>query len=178
MQTNIFPIPAIQQFLILMSLAQYFDLPTAFAFYGAYHRNPTNKLIHVVCVPLIFTSSIALLSRVTPQSFVAALTAFYVFSFVYMHAKLGILYAPVLVGMYYFGSTILAAHPTGSILLFSGSWVAQFVGHGVFEKRAPALLTNLPQALHAAVFFVWLEAVFYFGFERALERQLRGQGLR
>lgn len=28
-------------------------------------------------------------------------------------------------------------------LLHAGSWVAQFLGHGLAEKRAPALLDNL-----------------------------------
>lgn len=36
-------------------------------------------------------------------------------------------------------------------------WVAQFVGHGVFEGRAPALLDNLVQALFMAPVFVLLE---------------------
>ena len=31
------------------------------------------------------------------------------------------------------------------------SWVSQFVGHGIFEKRAPAIMTN--------VLFMFLEAV-------------------
>ena len=31
-------------------------------------------------------------------------------------------------------------------------WITQFIGHGVFEKRAPALLTNL--------FYIWLSPFF------------------
>nr|GEX70901.1 uncharacterized endoplasmic reticulum membrane protein C16E8.02 [Tanacetum cinerariifolium] len=38
-------------------------------------------------------------------------------------------------------------------------WTGQFVGHGVFEKRAPALLDNLTQAFLMAPFFVLLEAL-------------------
>jgi uncharacterized membrane protein YGL010W len=37
-------------------------------------------------------------------------------------------------------------------------WVAQFVGHGVFEGRAPALLDNLVQAFFMAPIFVIMEA--------------------
>lgn len=33
------------------------------------------------------------------------------------------------------------------------AWIAQFVGHGVYEGRAPALLDNLLQALVLAPFF-------------------------
>lgn len=38
-------------------------------------------------------------------------------------------------------------------------WTGQFIGHGVFEKRAPALLDNLAQAFIMAPFFVLLEAL-------------------
>ena len=36
-------------------------------------------------------------------------------------------------------------------------WVLQFIGHGVFEGRAPALLDSLDQALITAPLFVLLE---------------------
>ncbi|KAI9086416.1 hypothetical protein K1719_031500 [Acacia pycnantha] len=36
-------------------------------------------------------------------------------------------------------------------------WTGQFIVHGVFEKRAPALLDNLTQAFLMAPFFVLLE---------------------
>lgn len=41
-------------------------------------------------------------------------------------------------------------------------WVAQFVGHGVFEGRAPALLDNLFQAFFMAPVFVILEVRLIF----------------
>ncbi|GAB4860776.1 hypothetical protein Ancab_035939 [Ancistrocladus abbreviatus] len=45
-------------------------------------------------------------------------------------------------------------------------WTSQFIGHGVFEKRAPALLDNLAQAFLMAPFFVLLEALErFFGYE-------------
>ena len=37
------------------------------------------------------------------------------------------------------------------------AWILQFVGHGVFEGRAPALLDSLDQALITAPLFVLLE---------------------
>ena len=36
------------------------------------------------------------------------------------------------------------------------SWLAQFIGHGIYEGRAPALLDNLVQAIFLAPLFVWL----------------------
>lgn len=77
------------------------------------------------------------------------------------------------------------AHPSAmpfAIALNVASWIAQFIGHGVFEKRAPALFNNLTQgefdphcvslylrleyadhtALVLAPFFVHLEMLFTF----------------
>jgi 2-hydroxy fatty acid dioxygenase len=52
------------------------------------------------------------------------------------------------------------------------SWIAQFVGHGVFEGRAPALFDNLYQALFLAPLFVWLEFLFALGYRSDLKKRL------
>jgi len=52
------------------------------------------------------------------------------------------------------------------------SWIAQFIGHGKFEGRAPALLDNLVQAFFLAPFFVWFEILFYFGYRPELKSRL------
>jgi 2-hydroxy fatty acid dioxygenase len=52
------------------------------------------------------------------------------------------------------------------------SWIAQFVGHGVFEGRAPALLDNLVQAVFLAPLFVWLEVLFWMGYRPGLKARL------
>jgi uncharacterized membrane protein YGL010W len=52
------------------------------------------------------------------------------------------------------------------------AWVAQFIGHGVFEGRAPALLDNLLQALVLAPFFVFMEALFSFGYRPELQKRV------
>jgi len=52
------------------------------------------------------------------------------------------------------------------------SWIAQFVGHGIFEGRAPALLDNLVQAIFLAPLFVWLEVLFAFGYRPELKARL------
>ncbi|KAG8920934.1 hypothetical protein FRC00_009341 [Tulasnella sp. 408] len=48
----------------------------------------------------------------------------------------------------------------------------QFIGHGVAEKRAPALLDNLLGALVLAPFFVHLEILFKFGFFPELQKRV------
>ena len=52
------------------------------------------------------------------------------------------------------------------------SWIIQFVGHGKFEGRAPALLDNLVQALFLAPFFVWFELLFWVGYRPELKARL------
>ena len=58
--------------------------------------------------------------------------------------------------------------------VFVVSWVAQFIGHGVFEGRAPALLDNLVQALFLAPFFVWMEILFACGYRPELKSRVEG----
>ena len=52
------------------------------------------------------------------------------------------------------------------------SWIAQFVGHGSYEGRKPALLDNLAQALFLAPLFVWYEVLFKLGFYKGLQKEV------
>lgn len=56
--------------------------------------------------------------------------------------------------------------------VFFISWIAQFIGHGAFEGRAPALFDNLVQAFFLAPFFVWMEVLFYLGYRPGLKARL------
>ena len=56
--------------------------------------------------------------------------------------------------------------------LHVASWIAQFVGHGIFEGRAPALMDNLVQAFFLAPFFVWMEFLFLLGYRPELKSRL------
>ncbi|GAV85230.1 DUF962 domain-containing protein [Cephalotus follicularis] len=120
------------------------DLEKHFAFYGAYHRNPVNIVIHTLFVwPILFTS----------------LVLFYFIPPVYNLSQVGFLpsgffdqrYLAARLGFSLAWKVVLAAQ------LFC--WTGQFLGHGVFEKRAPALLDNLAQAFLMAPFFVLLEVL-------------------
>lgn len=163
-----------------------FDLERHFAFYGAYHSNPVNVLIHVLFVWPIFYTSLVLFHFTPPIvhlpisfagvdgidlnfGFVAAL--FYGLFYLAMDRKAGFL-AALLCILCWFGSDRLAGRLGFSlawkVVLASQlfCWTSQFIGHGVFEKRAPALLDNLSQALLMAPFFVLLEVLqSFFGYE-------------
>ncbi|KAI9702043.1 MAG: hypothetical protein M1836_001387 [Candelina mexicana] len=56
--------------------------------------------------------------------------------------------------------------------LHIASWLAQFIGHGMFEGRAPALLDNLVQAFILAPFFVWFEILFSLGYRPELKSRM------
>ena len=52
------------------------------------------------------------------------------------------------------------------------AWIMQFVGHGIFEKRAPALFDNLVQAFVMAPLFVLMEVFFMFGYKPKFQEQI------
>lgn len=53
------------------------------------------------------------------------------------------------------------------------SWIMQFIGHGVAEGRAPALLDNLLGAVVLAPFFVHLEMLFAIGYNPGLHKRVQ-----
>ena len=96
--------------------------------------------------------------------------------YVLMEPVAGAMLAPLLLG-----GTAYANHLTSTygmkanyiaIGIHISSWIAQFIGHGIFEGRAPALLDNLIQAIFLAPFFVWLEILFAFGYRPDLKARL------
>ena len=88
----------------------------------------------------------------------------------------GGIYAPILIGMAALGNylrmTYGAAANYAALGLHVVSWIVQFVGHGVFEGRAPALFTSLYQSLVLAGLFVWLEILFSLGYRPELQARL------
>lgn len=96
--------------------------------------------------------------------------------YILMEPVAGGLLAPLILGgtayMNHLTSTYGSTANYWGIGLHIFSWVAQFVGHGKFEGRAPALLDNLVQALFLAPFFVWFEVLFFFGYRPELKSRV------
>ncbi|KAK4750753.1 hypothetical protein SAY87_004235 [Trapa incisa] len=160
-----------------------FNLEKHFAFYGAYHSNKVNVLIHTLFVwPIFFsalvlfyfTPSICELMGTQPQCFLARHGLFLNFGFFFalaysvfyllMDVKAGSLAALLCMACWVGASNLaltigfsLAWKAVLATQLFC--WTGQFIGHGFFEKRAPALLDNLAQAFLMAPFFVLLEVL-------------------
>lgn len=62
-----------------------------------------------------------------------------------------------------------------ALVIHLAAWVLQFIGHGAFEGRAPALFDNLAQALIMAPYFVLLEGLFVLGFRKGLQGRTHGR---
>ena len=151
-------------------------LAKAFVFYGSYHSDHTNQVIHVACVPVILTTALGFLAKlplpasagalvpaIAKRAFGAAASTWALpvavgYAGYYLSLAPGLLGASaaalVLGGLKL--STVAQALVSNRVLVGAHvvSWLAQFVGHGVYEGRSPALLDNLFQAIFMAPFFV------------------------
>jgi uncharacterized membrane protein YGL010W len=121
--------------------------------YGVSHKNSTNKLIHWVCVPLIFFSIIGLFYSIELPFQIGAIKfnlAFIILVAIVFYYLL--LSRTLWVGMLLFSVLCLAAcyaiNQTGaplwlvSIITFVLAWIGQFYGHHV-EGKKPSFINDL-----------------------------------
>ncbi|KAL9179024.1 hypothetical protein ACHAXT_000066 [Thalassiosira profunda] len=147
--------------------------------YGRFHNNRTNRLIHLVFIPIIqFTlfilgalhghsARVPCLEGVVPRGIICVetwtLSALLLAG--YFAADVGTAAATAL---WSFAMLVASQHivadeaykplTDAAPYLHGIAWLAQFYGHGVHEKRAPALASNLLYAL-LAPFFVTFEVL-------------------
>jgi uncharacterized membrane protein YGL010W len=128
--------------------------------YGQSHQNHTNKLIHWICVPLIFFSIIGLLASIPSEPlkmlFPEQLQPFVHFGSIVI--LLGLLFylrlsVPMFAGMVMVCAAMLwliylVDYKTDSplwlvsLLVFIAAWIGQFYGHKV-EGKKPSFLKDL-----------------------------------
>ena len=122
-----------------------------FALYGTSHRNPVNKAIHWVCIPVIAVTTLGLLEAL-PHPFgesgvhwgVLAGAASLLF-YARMSWSLGLGMAlAVGLGLLLNAKIGAAGLPIGPVsgALFVVAWIAQFVGHKI-EGKKPSFLQDL-----------------------------------
>ncbi len=125
--------------------------------YGASHQNPTNKLVHWVCVPLIMFALLGLLWSVPVPAAVARLAGPWL-NWATLVMAGALLYYLRLSGRLALGMVLvwlaLAAGLRGleqlggwplwgtCLLIFAGAWVGQFWGHQV-EGKKPSFLKDV-----------------------------------
>ena len=112
-----------------------------FARYAQSHRNPANKAIHWVCVPLITWSVIALLWSWTPIA-AYALIALSVAFYAYLSPAIAIGMLGVSAALVY-PLTLLGTHVlVAALVVFVAAWIGQFIGHRI-EGAKPSFLEDI-----------------------------------
>ncbi|KAF8511170.1 DUF962-domain-containing protein [Gautieria morchelliformis] len=173
-------------------MSRVFDVKHQLIFYGQYHSNKYNIAIHMCFVPVIMWSAMILLAGLPTPSFfpsetyiltpylsfhwswVVPLAAAYAAYYLVLEPVAALLFLPA------FSTMLLSADPIAATAygtklaawLQALSWVAQFAGHGLAEKRAPALLDNILGAFVLAPFFVHLEVLFALGYRPQFRREI------
>ena len=126
--------------------------------YGESHQNKTNKLIHWICIPLIFWSIIALLSLIPQEivflghdyNFIHWGTVVIIFGlFFYLKLSVNIFFGMLLFSIFVLLDVYLFSILFGkdglmyfAILIFIISWILQFIGHKI-EGQKPSFFEDL-----------------------------------
>jgi uncharacterized membrane protein YGL010W len=138
----------------MRNIQQWFDE------YGISHQNATNKLIHWVCVPVIFFSIIGLLASIPAHALQAAFPPqvqpfvhfgtvvillgllFYLRLSFTMFLGMALVSALVLLGVRALQEWSVLPLWAICLLLFVLAWIGQFYGHKV-EGKKPSFLKDL-----------------------------------
>ena len=133
--------------------------------YSEDHRNPTNILIHWICVPLIVWSVVAALWTIPVPTAIgraglwAGVAMFASLVFYLRLSKplaFGMLAVYVVMGLIA-EALFRSIAPRGlllvAIIVFVLAWIAQFIGHNI-EGRRPAFMTDLVYLLIGPVWIV------------------------
>jgi len=175
-----------------------FDLLEQLAFYGSYHSNKWNQLIHFVFVPSIVWSLCVWLcysgpllpipfdlsalpewlSSVLVFNGAAVVYAAYSLYYLKLEPFAGLTWSlfvglPIWLTSTAFQQQVPDAW-TWALGIHIFSWYMQIhPGHSVLEGRKPALLDSLVQAFSLAPLFVWFELLFLVGYRPGLYAQLQ-----
>jgi len=176
------------------------------AFYGAYHSTIGNQIIHVIFVPILLITAFSLLSFVPllmrPVKLVWFASSYfhtntplfigyllmYPATYIYIDFFSGLTWLPmgafVWIMAMYLVDTMKCSLATLALVHIC-SWLTQFVGHAIIEKRQPALVDNLYNSIVLAPFFVWFETVLFplgygnsAGLKRSITRKIKALQLR
>ena len=122
--------------------------------YGESHTNPTNELIHWICVPTIFFCVVGFLVSIPSPALpvigghlwakaaIALTLLFYAMRSVPLFFGMG-----VWCGLcFWLAHRLEAGAPMPlwaiCLVLFTGAWIGQFIGHGI-EGKKPSFLKDL-----------------------------------
>ncbi|KAJ0399421.1 hypothetical protein ATCC90586_000395 [Pythium insidiosum] len=174
-------------------LSDRFDLEKQVVFYMSYHYNKVNQWIHFACIWPILISAIVMAAETKPYmetpallrdvpvigdylvlNFAAVAAVVYMVWYILLDVWAGLLGASLVFASYVYGNYLSQNAPA---LYGVAAWqlALPFIGHGVFERRKPALLDSLDQAVITAPMFVLLEVLFSLGYRQALFKRIMRQ---
>ncbi|PBL02746.1 DUF962-domain-containing protein [Armillaria gallica] len=174
-----------------MYLADVFNINKQFTFYGVYHRNPINVAIHMICVPMILWTGLVMGTNLPSTMFppihivfndylafdlnwASVVAGCFLFYYYTLEPLAAFMYTPemALITLTALKFAHRPDHMAVSGALHAFAWIAQFVGHGFAEKRAPALMDNILGAAVLAPFFVHLELLYKLGYRPELHKRI------
>lgn len=101
---------------------------------------------------------------------------FYSLYYLSLDIIFGVISTPIMLYFSMMSTDFMDTKGSGGLKIFAAihvvSWLVQFVGHGAFEHRAPALLDNLSQALLLAPMFVMFEFANLLGLRKGIMDQV------
>lgn len=128
--------------------------------YADCHRHPMNRLTHKIAIPLIVFHILAMLHwvklfTIPGTAFVLSLAHVVYVASVLWYLTLSPLLGAVMAVLYALCFPLAEVTPWPVVVgIAVFGWLVQLAGHVVWEKKSPAFLTNLLQALIGPLFFV------------------------
>jgi len=128
-----------------------------FAEYGESHKNATNKLIHWICVPLIFWTILGFISLIPSPHFCASyfgcisivsMVALFLVTVFYLRLSLliGFIMIFIMLLIEHFAYAVNVHFEKKSWMIYLAvfiiTWILQFVGHKI-EGKKPSFLKDL-----------------------------------
>lgn len=153
--------------------------------YASYHTKPATRYTHFVGIPLIIFSSLIFLGffhlslkNIFTIDFGWLLSVVLLAYYFKLEWRLALSLTPILALFNYLAGFISSSGPnsatmTAFIVIFAIGWICQLAGH-FFEKKRPAFMDNLSQALIAPLFLM-AELYFCFGKFHQLHDEMYSQ---
>lgn len=131
-------------------------------FYESYHKNYYNKLIHIVGIPSIVWAVFLYTHRF--KTIIGRISTILYSLYLYKYFKIdktrffriAFFYYYLLHNSFKFYKNNNRSVSTNfAARIFTLGWILQFIGHGIFEKKAPALLSGFKKSITIGPYFAY-----------------------
>ena len=144
--------------------------------YGRFHGNTINILIHLIGIPILLITGYKLAELISLEYYhlpvnVGLILVSWMLVWLVKDTFSGVITCAQYLGIVYLlNGKDLSYGQYSSIQVLGAfhiaAWIFQFIGHGIFEQRAPALMTNIFLTINAPL-FANLEILYYvFGYRK------------